>query len=109
MTPHFRYAGFFKSRHTKLLLILVLLDLLATLVWFCCFDIPELNPVLAGPIQESLLNFVMTKLALSLPSIYLLNRFLYKRISQLGVGLLLVIYFAISIFHYYIFINILTS
>ncbi len=73
MTPHFRYAGFFKSRHTKLLLILVLLDLLATLVWFRCFDIPELNPVLAGPIQESLLNLVMTKLALSLPSIYLLN------------------------------------
>lgn len=109
MTPHFRYTSFFKSRHTKLLLILVAIDLLATLVWFCCFDIPELNPVLAGPINESLLNFVMTKLALSLPSIYLLDKFLYKRISQLGIGLLLVIYFAISIFHYYIFIKLITG
>jgi len=109
MTPHYRYAGFFKSRHTKLLLILVLLDLVATLVWFCCFDIPEFNPILVGPITKSLLHFTLTKLALSLPSIYLLDRFLYKRISQLGTGLLLVIYFGISIFHYYIFIHLLTS
>ena len=62
MTAAPLYAKFFKRRHSKLLLILVAIELLATLVWFCCFDIPELNPVLAGPINESLLNFVMTKI-----------------------------------------------
>ena len=103
------YAKIFKRRHTKLLLILVLLDLLATMVWFCFYDIPELNPVLAGPINRSLLNFVITKLALSLPSIYLINKFLHKRISQVGVGLLLSAYVSGSIFHYYIFVKLITA
>jgi len=109
MTPNARYVSFFKQRHTKLLLMLVLFDLIATIVWFACYDIPELNPVLSGPIEKSLLNFVITKLTLSLPSIYLLNKFLYNRLSQLGIGILLVAYFAVSIFHYYIFIHLLTS
>ena len=109
MTPHSRYVSFFKHRHTKLLLILVLIDLLATMVWFCCFNVPELNPVLSGPIEKSLLNFVVTKLSLSLPSIYLINKFLHKKISQIGIALLLTAYIAVSIFHYYIFIKLLTG
>jgi len=103
------YGKFFKRRHTKLLLILVLLDLIATMVWFCYFDIPELNPILSGPIEKSLINFVITKLTLSLPSIYLINKYLHKRISQLGVGLLLTAYIGVSLFHYFIFITLLTS
>jgi hypothetical protein len=109
MTPHSRYVSFFKRRHTKLLLVLVLIDLLATMVWFCCFDVPELNPILSGPINESLLNFAMTKLIISLPSIYLINKFLYKRVSQIGIALLLTAYIAVSIIHYYIFIKLITG
>jgi len=105
MTPKSQYLSFFKQQHTKLLLMLVLFDLIATIIWFTYYDIPELNPVLSGPIEKSLLNFAITKLALSLPSIYLLNKFLYKRLSQWGLGILLITYFAVSIFHYYIFIN----
>ena len=103
------YGKFFKRRHTKLLLVLVFLDLIATMVWFTYFNIPELNPVLSGAIEKSQLNFVITKLSLSLPSIYLINKYLHKRISQLGVGLLLIAYIGVSIFHYFIFINLLTS
>jgi hypothetical protein len=109
MTPHTQYASFFKRRHTKLLLVLMLIDLLATMVWFYCFDVPELNPVLAGPIEESLISFVITKLMLSLPSIYLINKFLYKRISQIGIALLLTAYISVSIIHYYIFIKLITG
>jgi len=109
MTPHSRYVSFFKRRHTKLLLVLVLIDLLATMVWFYCFDIPELNPILAGPIDKSLLNFAMTKLIISLPSIYLINKFLHKKISQVGIALLLTAYIAVSIIHYYIFIKLITG
>jgi len=109
MTPHSRYVSFFKRRHTKLLLVLVLIDLLATMVWFCCFDVPELNPILSGPINESLLNFAMTKLAISLPSIYLINKFLHKKVSQVGIAFLLVAYIAVSIIHYYIFIKLITG
>jgi hypothetical protein len=109
MTPHSQYASFFKRRHTKLLLVLMLIDLLATMVWFCYFDVPELNPILAGPIKESLINFVMTKLMLSLPSIYLINKFLHKRVSQIGIALLLTAYTAVSILHYWIFIKMIAG
>ena len=104
-----QYLSFFKQRHTKLLLMLVLFDLLATIVWFVCYDIPELNPILAGPIQKSILNFAVTKLALSLPSIYLLNKYIYHKFSQWGLGILLMAYFGVSIFHYYIFIVLITT
>jgi hypothetical protein len=87
----------------------VLIDLLATMVWFRCFDVPELNPILSGPINESLLNFAMTKLIISLPSIYLLNKFLHKKVSQVGIAFLLVAYIAVSIMHYYIFIKLITG
>jgi len=109
MTPNARYVSFFKQRHTKLLLMLVLFDLIATIVWFACYDIPELNPVLSGPIEKSLLNFVITKLTLSLPSIYLLNKFLHKRVSQIGIALLLTAYTAVSILHYWIFIKMIAG
>jgi len=109
MTAAPLYAKFFKRRHSKLLLILVSLDLLATMVWFCFFDIAELNPILSGPIEKSLLNFVVTKLMLSLPSIYLLNKFLHKKVSQIGMGLLLCAYISVSIAHYYIFVKVITG
>ena len=82
MNTNLLYSKFFKQRHTKLLLILVLLDLLATIIWYYFFDIPEMNPILSGPIEKSMSKFVFTKLALSLPSIYLLNKFLQQRILQ---------------------------
>jgi len=109
MNTELLYSKFFKQRHTKLLLILVLLDLFATMIWFYFFDIPEMNPILSGPIEKSVINFIFTKLALSLPSIYLINKFLHKRISQIGMGLLLSAYICVSIIHYFIFIKIITG
>jgi hypothetical protein len=103
------YSKFFKQRHTKLLLALVLLDLFATIIWYYFFDIPEMNPILSGPIDKSIANFIFTKLALSLPSLYLINKFLYKRVSQIGMALLLFSYIGISIIHYFIFIKIITG
>jgi hypothetical protein len=109
MNTELLYSKFFKQRHTKLLLILVLLDLVATIIWYHFFNIPEMNPILSGPIEKSLSKFIFTKLALSLPSIYLLNKFLHKRISQIGMALLLGSYICVSIIHYFIFIKIITG
>ncbi len=108
MTPLLK-ASFFKQRHTKLLLVLVLLDLLATMVWFHYYEISELNPILSPRIESSLLEFALLKLALSLPSIFILNKFLNKKITQYGIGLLLTAYIAVSFIHYYIFISILAN
>jgi hypothetical protein len=99
----------FEKRHIKILLMLISLDLVATLVWFYFFDIPELNPILIGPINKSPINFVITKLLMSLPSIWLLFRFIEKRVSQIGIGILLGSYISVSIFHYFIFIKLITG
>jgi hypothetical protein len=109
MNTNLLYSKFFKQRHTKLLLILVLLDLLATIIWYYFFDIPEMNPILSGPIEKSMSKFVFTKLALSLPSIYFLNKFLHKKVSQIGMALLLTSYIGVSIIHYFIFIKLITG
>lgn len=96
---------FFKRHHTKLLLYLVIFDLLSTMVWSAWFGVPELNPILASPLEGSLLLFTLTKLSLSFPGIYLLNKFISKKVSQLGLLVLLMAYFSVAIFHYYIFIK----
>ena len=41
--------------------------------------------------------------------IYLINKFLHKKVSQLGMGILLSAYLAVSIFHYYIFVKVITG
>ena len=97
----------FKKRHTILLVFLVLLDLIATMVWYYHFGISELNPILCGPIESSSIYFASLKLGMSLPSIYLLDKFIYKKIAQAGMAILLLSYIAVSIIHYYLLINIL--
>ena len=91
------------------MLLLIVVDLVATLIWFNFFDIPELNPILIGPINKSPIAFAITKLSMSLPSLWLLGRFIEERISQIGIGLLLVSYISVSIFHYFIFIKLITG
>jgi len=98
---------FFKKKHVRILLLLVTLDLLATLMWFIWYDIPELNPILSPQIEASPIQFVLTKLALTLPGVYLLSKFIHKKISQWGVGFLLTAYTAVSILHYIIFIKVI--
>lgn len=98
---------FFKKSHTKLLLYLVLIDLLSTMVWSAWFGVPELNPILANPLEGSLVYFVLIKLGLSLPGIYLLNKFILKKVSQIGLAILLVAYLSVAILHYYICINLI--
>ena len=106
--------NFFKKRHTKLLLLLVLLDLVATMVWFYFFGIDELNPILIEPLNKSLMRFTSLKLLLSLPSIYLFNKYLPPnpakgggKLAQIGMGISLFAYIAVSLIHYYLLINIL--
>lgn len=97
----------FNKRHTKLLLWLILIDLVATVIWFYFFNIPELNPILEGPINNSIGQFVLTKLALSLPSVYILNKFIQNVLSQVGLALLLTSYVGVSIIHYFILIKLI--
>lgn len=90
------------NRVSALLLCLILVDLICTIVWYEAYGISELNPILARPLERSTLSFCIIKLALSIPSIFLLNLFKDKFLSKIGIVFLTVIYSAIACLHAWI-------
>ena len=95
------------NRVSALLLCLILVDLICTILWYEAYGISELNPILARPLERSPLSFCIIKLALSFPSIYVLNRFGAKVLSKIGVALLILAYFAVACVHIWIATNFL--
>jgi len=83
--------------------LLIILDLIATTCWYVFFGIEEANPLLSAQIKDSPLNFVLIKLGLSLPGLYLLNKYINKRISQCGIAILLLCYSLVALLHIMIF------
>jgi len=94
---------YFKQVHIRILLLLIVLDLIATLNWYFFFGIEEANPLLSAQIKDSPASFVFIKLGLSLPGLYLLNKYISKKLAQSGIGLLLLCYSAVAIIHVMIF------
>tara|TARA_B100000131_G_C17899137_1_gene525646 strand:- start:382 stop:654 length:273 start_codon:yes stop_codon:yes gene_type:complete len=85
-------------------LLLFLIDIVATLSWFIFWNVPEGNPVLADILNRSTLLFVITKIALSFPPIYILDKYIEKTITQIGIFIVLATYISIALLHYFIFI-----
>jgi hypothetical protein len=94
---------YFKQVHIRILLLLIVLDLIATLNWYFFFGIEEANPLLSAQIKDSPASFVFIKLGLSLPGLYLLNKYINKKLAQSGIGLLLLCYSLVAIIHVMIF------
>ena len=92
---------------SRVLMLLVLIDLIATSIWFNAFQIPEANPLMAAPMEHSTIKFALTKLALSLPGIWLLHKHYDKLIARFGLFFLIFIYVVIAIIHYFVFINVI--
>ncbi len=93
----------------KILLYLISIDLVATMIWYFFFGVPEANPILDNAIENSLLKFVILKLSLSFPGLYLLSKYIDKILAQLGIGVLLATYMGITIIHYIIFLFIIAG
>lgn len=93
----------FKQTHIRILLLLIILDLVATTCWYVFFGIEEANPLLSAQIKDSPLNFVLIKLGLSLPGLYLLKKYINKRIAQCGIAILLLCYSIVALIHMMIF------
>lgn len=105
-----KVKGWLKNKNNnKFLLILIFIDLIATMLWYTFFGIEEANPVLASPIETSLLRFTIIKLSLSLPAVWLLNKYKQNIFSQLGSALLLFVYTVLCGIHCWIFLNIVTA
>jgi hypothetical protein len=98
---------YFKQVHIRILLLLIVLDLIATLNWYFFFGIEEANPLLSAQIKDSPAIFVLVKLGLSLPGLYLLNKYINKKIAQSGIGLLLLCYSVVAAIHGLIFFTVL--
>tara|TARA_B100000902_G_C26720853_1_gene626536 strand:+ start:225 stop:557 length:333 start_codon:yes stop_codon:yes gene_type:complete len=98
----------FSEEPAKRLLILVLIDLVATMIWYGFFGIAEANPFLIGSIKQSLISFTLLKLILSLPGIWILNKYQDKLLSKLGLALLSVVYFGVYLIHCYVMISLIS-
>ena len=94
---------YFKKRHLRTLTLLILLDLIATITWFVVFGIEEANPLLAEQIKESPIKFATIKLGLSIPGIYILNKYIKKGIAQSGIAILLFSYYMVALIHCIVF------
>ena len=91
---------------TSLLLLLILIDLICTIVWYESYGIAELNPILSSYIEKSSLQFAIVKLLLSLPFIWILYKFKNKILSKIGIAFLCAVYAIIACIHTYIAISV---
>jgi len=98
-----KVIGYFKQVHIRILLLLIILDLTATLNWYFFFGMEEANPLLSSQIKNSPASFVLIKLGLSLPGLYLLNKYINKKIAQSGIAILLLCYSLVALIHIMIF------
>tara|TARA_B100000085_G_scaffold233653_1_gene221194 strand:- start:1793 stop:2047 length:255 start_codon:yes stop_codon:yes gene_type:complete len=83
-----------------------MLDLIATLSWYFFFGIEEANPLLSDLIKASPIKFTAIKLGLSLPGIYILNKYIKRGIAQGGLAILLACYYSVAILHCVIFMTV---
>ena len=94
---------YFQRTHLRILLLLIMLVLIATLNWYYFFGIEEANPLLSAQIKDSPAAFILIKLGLSFPGLYLLNKYIDKKLAQGGIALLLLCYSIVAIIHVMIF------
>lgn len=95
--------NYLTSKHIRILSLLIFLDLIATLTWYLVFGVEEANPLLADRIKNSPVEFVLVKLGLSLPGLYILNKYIKKTLAQGGLALLLAAYYLVAFIHVFIF------
>lgn len=96
-------SSYLTSKHIRILSLLIFLDLIATLTWYLVFGVEEANPLLADRIKNSPVEFVLVKLGLSLPGLYILNKYIKKTLAQGGLALLLAAYYLVAFIHVFIF------
>jgi hypothetical protein len=87
----------------RILACLILLDLVATSVWYGVYGVPEQNPIMAFFISKSILLFAGTKLFLSIPSLYILSAHSGHWLTKVGLAFLIASYIEVSLIHAYLF------
>lgn len=94
-----------KKRHLKILLLMTLVDLIATMIWYEGWGIPEGNPIMAIFIDKSLIYFAITKILISTVGVFVLSKYLKLRVSQVGAAVLLACYAQVTLIHSVIFLS----
>ena len=99
----------FKDAHLKVIIIVVLIDILSTLTWYYFLEVSEWNPIMDLALSQSPILFVTAKLSISFLSIYVLSKYIYKKISQIGIGIVLLSYSMVTMLHYFVFVFLLSN
>ena len=101
-------SSIFKKKHLKLITILILIDTISPMIWYTFSSVEEWNPIMNSMLSHSLMLFVMTKLIISFSAITVLSRYITKRLSQIGIGIILSFYIPVTILHYFVFLFLIT-
>ena len=89
--------------HLSVLIVLTLIDLICTIIWFEGYGVHELNPILSGPIEKSALKFSLIKMALTIPSVLIIRAHISNTFAQVGGWLLLFSYAFVCFIHIKVF------
>jgi len=87
------------TKQLRIIVILTLFDLLMTLVWVLSGTASEANPIMAYMLNKSALAFGLSKLVLSLGSIWILFKYQTSRLVQYAVPIIFLLYFSVSVHH----------
>ena len=99
----------FDKKHLKIITLLILLDIVATMLWYSFSSVKEWNPIMDSILEVSLISFVIAKLSISFFTIHILSKYISKKISQIGIGIVLATYSIVTILHYFVFLFLLSN
>ena len=89
------------------LILLILVDTMATIHWYSAYGIEEANPLMAFLLDHDIIYFFMVKMAVSLVGIAIIHKFYNKLLSKIGLFVLYLAYVSVFFIHLGIFVSLI--
>lgn len=89
------------------LILLILVDTMATIHWYSVYGIEEANPLMAFLLDHDIIYFFMVKMAVSLAGIAIIHKFYNKLLSKIGLFVLYLAYVSVFFIHLSIFVSLI--
>ena len=96
-----------KDRAILPLILLFLVDTMATIHWYSAYGVEEANPLMAFLLDRDIVYFFMVKMAVSLAGIAIIHKFYNKLLSKVGLFVLYLAYVGVFFVHLGIFMSLI--
>ena len=87
------------------LILLILVDSIATIHWYGTYGIEEANPLMAILLDRDVIYFFVVKMAVSMAGIAIIHKFYNKLLSKIGLFVLYLAYVSVFLVHLGIFMS----